>query len=151
MWFPGIRCTRPQSVTAYSAWPPGRRSHDAVARLDARDLAADRRDLAGTFQAQPRPHAADPAVLMTGGNQQIGAIEARCAHPDQDFVGRGHGLGKIAKLDPRLPQNGSFHGRFLLLSNDLYIAMGEPAPHSRTRRVLFRPDQAILRRVTVRS
>jgi hypothetical protein len=81
-----------------------------VARLEARHPATDRLHLAGAFQAQPGRHAADPAVLTAGRDHEIGAIEARGAHPDQDFVGGGRGLWQIAKLDPGLSQNGSSHG-----------------------------------------
>jgi hypothetical protein len=39
---------------------------------------------------------------MARSDQQVGAIEARCPHPDQDFVGGRRRLLQIAKLDPRL-------------------------------------------------
>ena len=42
----------------------GRRAHHAIAGLEALDLAADRLDLAGAFEADPRALAADRAVLM---------------------------------------------------------------------------------------
>jgi hypothetical protein len=87
-----------------------RRAHHAVARLDGGHRAADRLDLAGAFQAEPRPHTADAAMLKPGRDHEIGAIKARGAHPDQDLIGAGRRLGQVAQLDPGLAQNGSFHG-----------------------------------------
>ena len=56
--------------------PARRRGHDPVAGLDAGNLAADRLDLAGAFQPQPGADAADGTVLMTHGDQKVGAVEA---------------------------------------------------------------------------
>jgi hypothetical protein len=45
------------------------RTHHAVAGPDALDLAADRFDLAGTFEPDPRTLAADATVLVAGRDQ----------------------------------------------------------------------------------
>ena len=64
---------------------------DALDELEAAAL-ADRLDLAGAFQPDPRTDAADAAVLMAERNQEVGAIEARCPHPDQNLIRLRHGL-----------------------------------------------------------
>ena len=46
----------------------GRRRHHAVAGLEALHRAADRLDLAGAFEPEPRADAADPAVLVAHGD-----------------------------------------------------------------------------------
>ena len=73
-------------------------------------FAADRLDLAGTFQPDPGPDAADAAVLMAQRNQEIGAIEARCPDLDQNLVRLRCGLRQIADFDLFFPNNGGSHG-----------------------------------------
>src|SRR3984885_14487467 len=90
-----------------AAW---RRAHDAVAGLDALHLGADRLDLAGTFQAKARADAADAAVLVARGDDEIGAVEARGPHPDQNLVRLRLGVRPGAGLAAFLADDGSFHG-----------------------------------------
>ena len=87
-----------------------RRAHDTVAGLDALHLGADRLDLAGTFQAKARADAADAAVLVARGDDEIGAVETRGPHPDQDLVRLWLGFRQVADLDALLADDGSFHG-----------------------------------------
>ena len=86
-----------------------RRAHDAVAGLEVLDLAADRLDLAGAFQPDPRADAADAAVLDAGGDQEVGAVEARGAHLDQHLVRLRLGLRQVADLDTFFAENCCFH------------------------------------------
>lgn len=104
-----MRCTRPASVTTYSAKPPG--GHHAVAGPDAWHLAADRLDFAGTLQAEPGADAADTAVLMAQGDQKIGPVEARGPYPDQDLVRLRCRLRQVADFDAFFTQNGGLHDR----------------------------------------
>ena len=57
-----------------------RRAHDTVAGFEAMyvslHLAADSLDLAGAFQAKPGADAADAAMLVARGDDQVGAVEA---------------------------------------------------------------------------
>jgi hypothetical protein len=77
----------------------GRRGHHPVAGLDTPDIAADRLDLAGTLQAEPRADAAEGTVLMTRGNQKIGPVEARGPHSNQYLVRFRCGLRQFAHFD----------------------------------------------------
>ncbi len=56
------------------------------------------------------PLAADRAVLVAGGDQQVGPIERGGTDPDQDLVGLGRRLRHIADLDAGITEDGSFHG-----------------------------------------
>ena len=105
-----------------------RRAHDAVAGLDALHLGADGLDFAGTFQAKARADAADAAVLVARRDDEIGAVEARGPHPDQNLVRLRFGLRQVPDLDTFLADNGSFHGTsslslFLLLFLSLSLAV----------------------------
>src|SRR5690348_8039071 len=60
--------------------------HHAVTRLEVLHLAAHRLDLAGTFKTDARSDASNAAVLMPRRDTDIGAIETRSPHADQDFV-----------------------------------------------------------------
>jgi hypothetical protein len=91
----------------------GRRAHHPVARLEVLDLAAHRLDLAGAFQADDGARPAGRAVAIAGRDREVGAVERRRAHLDQDLVGLGLGLGDIADLDAFFGDNGCFHD-FLL-------------------------------------
>ena len=46
---------------------------------------------------------------MARGDHEIGAIEARCAHADQDLVRRRRWLRQIADLNASIADNCSFH------------------------------------------
>ena len=59
----------------------GRRAHHPIARLEVLDVAADRLDLAGAFQADDGAGAADRAVAMARGDREIGAVERRRLAP----------------------------------------------------------------------
>jgi hypothetical protein len=107
MLLAGILWARPESVTAYSAKP----------------LAADRLDLAGAFQADDGAGAADPAVRLAGRDREIGAVERRRPHLDQDLVGLGRGLWGVGVLDALLGDDGSLHGNL----------PGSEVPHSTAR------------------
>jgi len=95
---------------------PGRRGENTIARLEVLDLAADRLDLAGTFQTDPRAHAADAAVLDAGSHQRIGAIEARGADLDQDLIGLRSGFGRSRISTPLSPRTAAFMTDSFLLS-----------------------------------
>ena len=86
-----------------------RRSHDPVAGLEVFDLAADRLDLAGALQADPRADAADGTMLDARGHQCIGAVEARGADLDQHLIGLWLGLRQVADLDALFAKNCCFH------------------------------------------
>jgi hypothetical protein len=94
-----MRWTRPASVTAYSAKPPGRRGHHPVAGFDALNIAAGRLDFASALQAEPGADAADGTVLMTQSDQKIGPVEARGPHPDQHLVRLCCRLWQVANFD----------------------------------------------------
>ena len=85
------------------------RCHDAIARLDADNLAADRLDLAGAFEPDPRPDAADGAMPMARRDNEIGAVERGGTHADQHLIWFGRRLFQVANLDPDIAQNGGFH------------------------------------------
>ena len=87
----------------------GRGPHHPITGLETGDLAADRFNLARALKTEPGPHAADAAVLMPGGDHQIGAIEARSAHADEHLVRLRIRLWEIADLDPLLAQDCGFH------------------------------------------
>jgi hypothetical protein len=53
----------------------GGRTHDAIARLEILDAAADRLDLAGAFQPDDRSRPADRPVAMARRDREIGAVE----------------------------------------------------------------------------
>jgi hypothetical protein len=89
----------------------GRGGHHPVAGLDALHVAADRFDFAGTLQTEPRADAADGTVLMAQGDQQIGAVEARGADPDQHLVRLRHRLWQVADIDGFFTQYGGLHDR----------------------------------------
>src|SRR5262249_45357576 len=90
-----------------------RRRHDAVARLEAGDLAADRLDLAGAFEPDAGSDAADCAVAMTRCNNEISAVERGGAHADQHLVRLGHRLFRVANFDSSVAEHGCFHLRVL--------------------------------------
>ncbi len=89
----------------------GRRRHHPVAGLDALDIAADRFHLAGTFKTKPRADAADGAVLMAGGDQKIGPVQARRPHPDQHLVRLGCRLRQVTDLDAVFTHYRGLHDR----------------------------------------
>src|SRR4030095_16513396 len=74
----------------------GGRSHHAVAGLERRHVAPDRLDLARTFEPEAGSDAANPAVLLAGRDADVGAVEARSAHLDQDLIRRGLGPRDVA-------------------------------------------------------
>src|SRR6266849_10027211 len=86
-----------------------RRRHDAVARLEVDDFAADRLDLAGAFEPDAGSGAADRAVPMARRHNEIGAVERGGAHADHHLVGFGHRLFDVADFDPSMAQYGGFH------------------------------------------
>src|SRR4029077_9158059 len=86
-----------------------RRRHDAVARLEAGDLAADRLNIARAFEPDPRADAADTAMPIARRYDQIGAVERGSAYADQYLVGLGHRFFKVENFDPDMAQYGGFH------------------------------------------
>src|SRR6202035_304783 len=86
-----------------------RRGHDPVAGLEILDLAADGLDFAGTLEPDPRAHAADGTMLDAGGNQRVGAVEARGADLDQNFVWFRLGLRQVTDLNTLFAENCCFH------------------------------------------
>jgi hypothetical protein len=54
----------------------GGRGHNAVPGLDPLHFTADRLDFACALQAEPRADAADAAVLVAQGDEQIRPVEA---------------------------------------------------------------------------
>src|SRR5262249_51309149 len=86
-----------------------RRGHHPVARLEVLHLAPDRFDLARTFEPEPRADAADPAVLLAGRDAEVGAVEARGAHADQDLARRRLRLRHIADFRSILTDDCGFH------------------------------------------
>ena len=57
----------------------------------------------------PRADAADAAVLNARGDQKVGAVEARGADLDQDFVRLRLGLGQVADFRSLFADHGCFH------------------------------------------
>jgi hypothetical protein len=52
------------------------------------------------------------AANSSRGDDEIGAIEARCVHADQDLVRRRHWPGHIADRNASIADNCSFHERY---------------------------------------
>src|SRR5258708_7583142 len=125
-----------------------RRPHDAVARRDALHVAADRFDLAGTLETEPCPGAADRAVLVAEADQEIGAIEARGAHADQDLVRLGRGLLHVANLDAVLTNDCGFHVRTPVGKGSGTRGSGRATQPTRSRalREMFRDARCALHR-----
>ena len=109
MLLAGILWARPAVGDGVFGEAAGGRAHHAIARLEVLHVAADRLDLAGAFQADDRAGAAHRAVAMAGGDREVGAVERRRPHLDQDLVRLGHGLGDVAELDALLADDGCFH------------------------------------------
>src|SRR6185369_11399720 len=81
-----------------------------VAGLEILHFAADRFHLARAFETDARADAADAAMLMTQRDQQVGTVEARRAHADDDLVGFRLRLRQVADLDTVFTQDCGFHG-----------------------------------------
>ena len=85
------------------------RAHDAVARLDVLDLAADRLDLAGELKPEHGARPAGAAVHMAGSHDEVGAVESGRPDAHEDLAGARLGLGHVADLDAAVRQHCRFH------------------------------------------
>ena len=112
MLLAGMRCTRPKSVTTYSACAPGA---EPITRSPGL-MPSTSLPTASTSPAHSSPIRAPfpptATVLVAGGDQQVGPIERGGADPDQHLVGLGHRLRHVADLDAGITENRSFHEVF---------------------------------------
>ena len=114
----------------------GRRGQHPVAGFYSVHSTADRFDFAGAFQTEPR-------AAATRSCQEIGAVEARRARPDHDFVRAGLRLRQVPDFGSVVAGNCYLHAVPPFVPIDWLLSEHPRAPSGRSPNLARRVDHKL--------